>query len=130
VIPARGTAVQRAAPTDATPTVVAAVHMAEGEVRTFEALIRAEEAGDPGSSNESAQYRVTFSARRPINGNIELLGTPTVTVDHEVTSSQDLTIAANTTDQLIELTGTGVASTDLVWTTEIRAVGDLVGRAA
>jgi hypothetical protein len=125
-----GIGVQRAATTDATPTVIAAVHVAEGEARTFQAFVTAQEAGDPGSGTEHLLARVDFSLRRPIGGNVEVLGTPTVTIIDETTGSMDVTLAADTSNQLGELTGTGVASTDLVWETEIRVVHEHSGRAA
>ena len=122
-VPSRGTAIQRASTVDATPTPIAGVRFAEGEMRTFEIVGVARQPGDPEASAEAAQYRCTVAARRPLRGDVELLGTPTVTVDAESTGSMDLTVSANTGDDLIELVATGVAGTDLTWTTELRAVG-------
>lgn len=120
--PAVPPAIQRAATTDATPTPVSAVPIGEGEVRTFEITSRAHEAGDPTSSSEAAQYRCTFTARRPVGGDVELVGTPPVAVDYESTSSMDLSITANTADGLIEAVATGVAGSDLVWATQLKEI--------
>ena len=120
--PSRGTAIQRASTVDATPTPIAGVRIAEGEMRTFEFVSVASQPGDPEASAEAAQYRGTVTARRPLRGDVELLGTPTVTVDAESTGSMDLTVDANTGDDLVELVATGVAGADLVWTTQLKEI--------
>ncbi|HSG88504.1 MAG TPA: hypothetical protein VLA56_04780, partial [Pseudomonadales bacterium] len=128
-LPVRGRSVQTAATTDATPTVIASGSIAEGEVRTFICNVSGQEAGDPAATTEHALYQVEFSVRRPIAGNVEILGAPNVTVVDETAGPLNLTLAANTTDQLWELTASGLASTDMVWSTDTQVIGEHRGRA-
>lgn len=120
----RGTdAVQTAATTDATPTVIAAGSIQPGETRTYLVSVAAQEAGDPAVGSEHLLASFDFSVRRPINGNVEILGTPTIKTTDKTTGTMAVSLAADTTNQLWEISGTGVAATDLVWVTEVRVVG-------
>lgn len=112
-----GTAVQRAATTDATPTVVAAVPLAEGERLSLLATVRAYEPGN--LSGERAYYgRIPIEISRGIGGNLTADFVGSYSLD-ESTASMALAVAANVTDQLLEFTGTGVAGTPLVWETSL-----------
>jgi hypothetical protein len=100
---------------DATPTVIKRLPVEEGERFAFDLLIQAH--GDRDGSSY-ALYRVTGEAYRPAGGNVALRGTPTVAALGESTGTMDLTVAADTTNQTINFTATGVASTNIVWSDE------------
>lgn len=105
--------------TNATPTVIGYLPMDKGEAGEWFVRVSAREYGEPASP-ELASYEVRVTVHRPQEGNAAVAGSATYTVVSEVTSSMDLTVAANTTVQALAITGTGVASKNIEWGYEAR----------
>jgi hypothetical protein len=103
--------------TDATPTIIGRIAIAEGETIAVEAVITAVEYGD--SPLESAHYRVKGTYRRSLNGNVALLGGLYTEIIHETTSTMDGTLTTDTTAQTIAIYVTGKAATRIVWRVEL-----------
>ena len=105
--------------TNATPTVIGYLPMDKGEAGEWFIRVSAREYGEPAAP-ELASYEVRVTVHRPQEGNAAVAGSATYTVVSEVTSSMDLTVAANTTVQALAITGTGVASKNIEWGYEAR----------
>lgn len=104
---------------NATPTVIGYLPMDKGEAGEWVIRVSAREYGEPAAP-ELASYEVRVTVHRPQEGNATVAGSATYTVVSEVTSTMDLTVAANTTVQALALTGTGVASKNIEWGYEAR----------
>jgi hypothetical protein len=98
--------------TNATPLDIAKLPLAEGEYIEWRGTITAR--SDDGS--ERGSYSRVMRAYRDVNGNVTVAGTDTLGTDDETTAGMDVSFAADTTAQTVDLNVTGVASTNMQWT--------------
>lgn len=101
--------------TDATATDMAPrfLWVGEGETVNADWLVTGTIYG--ATATESGQYRVSAAAKRETGGTVALLGTPTVTVVNETTSSMTVAPVADTATNTLRLQVTGKASTRIEW---------------
>lgn len=92
--------------TSATPVVLASVAVAEDSVH----FIRVSFAACRDTGAEGIGGAVSGSYRRDADGNVTLIGAADTVIDEDSSGSPALTLAANTTDQTIDVTFTGEAS--------------------
>ena len=96
--------------TDATATVLLSIPLAEGEAVSGRAIIT----GSQDDETDALGAVVEFAARRASAGNVTLVGTAARNI-LESTANTDITVAANTTDQVFEIRVTGIAAENWRW---------------
>jgi len=97
--------------TDATVTDIATIAVAEDEAFVVEGRIVAIE--DDGSESVGGTFMGVF--RRDTGGNVTLVGSVTTDVQHDSGGAPTFTLAADTTNQTIDIQVTGVAATTMNW---------------
>ncbi|TWB15589.1 hypothetical protein [Nitrospirillum bahiense] len=106
------------ATTDATPTVIARLPMAEGDEVQLMVDVEAVEYG--AAPTERMGYQRRARVYRLPNGNVTVASVQTLGTDYEsATTTCDVTVVADTTSQTVCVQATGVAAKRLAWSTLI-----------
>jgi hypothetical protein len=101
---------------NATPTIIGRIPFDKGEHRLVDVRVRANQYADGAAYG---RYVRRALIDRPEEGNIVLGGSvETVGTDGEGTGTQDISVAVNTTTQTLDITATGLASTNIEWNWE------------
>ena len=101
---------------NATPTIIGRIPLDKGEHRIAEVRVRANQYADGAAYG---RYVRRALIDRPEEGNIALGGSvETIGTDGEGTGTQDIGLTVNTTTQTLDITATGLASTNIEWTWE------------
>lgn len=102
--------------TNATPTVIGRIPFEKGECKIVDVRVRANQYAD---GTAYGRYVRRALVDRPEEGNIALGGSVEVMgTDAEGTSTQDIDLTVNTTTQTLDITATGLASTNIEWNWE------------
>lgn len=103
---------------DGNAKTIEEIKLAEGQALTIEAIIT-------GTKDDySASLGVVLSAtfRRASGGNVTLVGAVQGTVQEDSASAPTATIAADTTEQAVDINVTGVASENWNWSVAYRYI--------
>ena len=118
---------ERAAPelvrggtTDATPTDLFKLSLAEGRSLLVEAVIEAREQSDAPTERAAYTRRALF--HRDVGGNVTLAGAVTAADLHESTAGMDCTLKADTAAQTVDLNVTGVAGKAIGWAARLSVI--------
>lgn len=104
------------ATTDATPTVIARLPVAEGDELQLFVDVEATEYG--AAPTERMGYQRRARVYRLPNGNVTVAAVQTLGTDYEsATTTCDVTVVADTTSQTVCVQATGVAAKRLAWAT-------------
>ncbi|MEC4591591.1 LamG-like jellyroll fold domain-containing protein [Nitrospirillum amazonense] len=104
------------ATTDATPTVIARLPVAEGDELQLFVDVGATEYG--AAPSERMGYQRRARVYRLPNGNVTVAAVQTLGTDYEsATTTCDVTVVADTVSQTVCVQATGVAAKRLVWST-------------
>ncbi|MDZ5648940.1 LamG-like jellyroll fold domain-containing protein [Nitrospirillum sp. BR 11828] len=102
--------------TDATPTVIARLPVAEGDELQLMVDVEATEYG--AAPSERMGYQRRARVYRLPNGNVTVAAVQTLGTDYEsATTTGDVTVVADTTSQTVCIQATGVAAKRLAWAT-------------
>ncbi|MEA1651848.1 hypothetical protein UAJ10_22890 [Nitrospirillum sp. BR 11164] len=102
--------------TDATPTVIARLPVAEGDELQLFVDVEASEYG--AAPTERMGYQRRARVYRLPNGNVTVVAVQTLGTDYESnTTTSDITVVADATSQTVCVQATGVTAKRLVWAT-------------
>lgn len=101
--------------TDATVTDIVEIPLAEGKVISVDVDV----IGRKSDGTDRAGYRITGTLYRNTSGNVILEG-QTSYGSHESSAAWDVDIAADTTEQAVDVRVTGVAATTINWDAVVR----------
>lgn len=104
-------------PTDTGSTVVGAIPIYEGESATLTLTVNAVDAEDAIGTN-NATYTIIANVYRVAGGNVTVEAQTAVST-LENTAGMACVVAANTSDQTVEVQVTGVSGKTIAWTTKV-----------
>ena len=106
--------------TDATPTVIGSIPLDELVTMGVVVHVLTTEynvSGERGYYIRQALFYRDVSDDVTLQGSVQTIGN-----DIEVTAGQDVTLTANTTDQTIDITVTGVAASNIKWLARVELI--------